>query len=114
MSYADLTRALDQLVDCAAHPQDAGRTSTVLAAAVVDLERAAGCALGPAGADPLVVLQRRLGRVHRLLLAVPDRVDAARVRTYVDALACGPAAEPGCRCSDAPQGRTAPPIVATV
>jgi hypothetical protein len=61
MSDADLMRALDELVHAAAHSRDDDRTATVLAAAVVELESAAHAPLGPSGADPLVLLQRRLG-----------------------------------------------------
>ncbi len=114
MSYADLSRALDELVHAAADPEDTGRATVVLAAAVADLERATGDGLGPSTADPLVVLQRRLGRLHRLLLAGPGRVDAARVRSYADALRCGPVAEPLAGCPQAPLGRTVRVVAATV
>jgi hypothetical protein len=81
-----LATALEELAQAAASTQDAARTTSLLAAAVVDLEGAAGAGLGAAADDPLVLLQRRLGRVHRLLLDAPAGVDAARVGRHVDAL----------------------------
>jgi hypothetical protein len=82
----DLATALDELAQVAATTQDAARATTALAAAVVDLETAAGAGLGVAAGDPLVLLQRRLGRVHRLLLDAPAGVDAADIGRHVDAL----------------------------
>ena len=105
MSDADLMRALDELVHAAAHPRDDDRTATVLAAAVVELESAADAPLGPSGGDPLVLLQRRLGRLHRLLLAAPGTVDAARVQSYLDALRCGPVERPVGGCPELPLSR---------
>ena len=102
MSDAHLTRALDELAQAAAHPCGDARTATVLAAAVVELESAADAPLGPSGADPLVLLQRRLGRVHRLVLAAPGKVDAARVQSYLEALRCGPLPLPVSRCAELP------------
>ena len=85
MTRPDLVTALDELAQAAASTRDAART-TILAAAVVDLEHAAGAGLGAADDDPLVLLQRRLARVHRLLLDAPADIDAARVRRHADAL----------------------------
>ena len=113
MSYAELTRALDELVRAAADAQDDSWTAAVLAAAVVDLEGAIGSGLGPAAGDPLVVLQRRLGRVHRLALAAPHRVDVLGLRSHLHSLSCG-AGTGSARCPDAPRGRAVCLVGATV
>ena len=114
MPYADLQRALDELVHAAADLKDTGRAVAVLAAAVVDLESATGSGLGPADADPLVLLQRRLGRLHRLLLAAPGRVAPARLRTHLAALGCAPATEPAPGCPEAPRSPAVQVAAATV
>ena len=118
MSQTDLARALDDLAHAAADAQDTGRATAVLAAAVVHLERIAEAGLGPTGGEPLVLLQRRVGRLHRLLLAAPERVDAARVQAYVDALLGVPApdrsADCTARCPDLSRGRPAQVAAATV
>jgi hypothetical protein len=114
MSHTQLAEALDALAQAAANPCGDGRTATVLAAAVGELESAADASLGPSGADPLVLLQRRLGRVHRLLLAVPGKVDAARVQCYLDALRCGPVPRPVAGCPEMPRSRAVHVAPATV
>lgn len=59
--------ALDELVTAAAAARDDVRSRAALASVVLSLERSAGSSLGTTAGDPLVVLQRRLGRAHRLL-----------------------------------------------
>lgn len=86
MTHEILTNALDQLADAAASAPENSRTTTVLAMAVMDLERAANASLGTADGDPLVVLHRRLGRAHRLLAAESGALSLALVRTHLQAL----------------------------
>lgn len=83
---ATLMSALDQLVHAANEAPDTRWTTTVLATAVTDLERVAGASLGAAEHDPLVVLQRRLGRVHRRLAADPGSASPVVVRAHLLAL----------------------------
>lgn len=73
--------ALTALAEETAALTDGPAQRRALAAAVVELETALGAALGPADADPLVVLQRRWARLHRLAgHAAPGTVDPGRVR----------------------------------
>lgn len=90
---ASVMNVLDQLAHAAAEAPDTRWTTTVLAAAVLDLECAAGASLGVAECDPLVVLQRRIGRVHRLLATAPSATNYERVQSHLRALR-HPAAEP--------------------
>lgn len=83
---ASLITVLDQLAHAAAEAPDTRWTTTVLAAAVLDLECAAGASLGVAECDPLVVLQRRIGRVHRLLATAPGATNPERVQAHLRAL----------------------------
>lgn len=87
-----LAGALDRLAQAAAEAPDDRWTVTVLAAAVRDLEHAAGAGLGAVECDPLVVLQRRLGRVHRLLVAQPGATAVEVVLAHLGALAGAPPA----------------------
>lgn len=80
-----LAAALAQLAHAAAEAPDTRWTVTALAAAVTDLEHAAGASLGATEHDPLVVLQRRLGRAHRLLTATPATT-AEVVQAHLQAL----------------------------
>lgn len=98
-----LASALEELVHAAAEAPDSAAVTTVLATAVVDLERASGASLGPVGRESLVVLQRRLGRVHRLLLDTPGTTSPDRVRAHLRAL-CRPAPAPA---SPAPHAQLA-------
>lgn len=93
MSERTTAQELDELVRAAAAAADGVWTTTVLAAAVLDLEQTAGAPLGDTGADPTVVLQRRLGRAHRLLARDAEAVDPDRVRRHRQALV-GPAPQP--------------------
>ena len=79
----ELATALDRLAHAAAHTPDTPATRTARAAAVTDLERAAHAGLGPAGHDPLVVLQRRLGRAHARLAATPGAPEAGALEAGV-------------------------------
>lgn len=81
-----LRSALDQLTHAATNAPGTCWTTTVLATAVVDLERAANASLGAADADPLVVLHRRLGRAPRLLAAEPGSLSLDLVRAHLRAL----------------------------
>ncbi len=83
-----LMSALDQLAHAAAEAPDTRWTTTVLATAVADLERAAGASLGAAEHDPLVVLHRRLGRAHRMLVAAHGTASLELVWTHLQALRC--------------------------
>ncbi|GAB2907947.1 hypothetical protein GCM10027047_02740 [Rhodococcus aerolatus] len=77
----DARAALAALAEETASLPDAPAARWALAAAVVELETALGAGLGPAHADPLVVLQRRWARLHRLAgRAAPGTVDPGRVR----------------------------------
>jgi hypothetical protein len=80
MTGRDLARALQELAETAGRAQDGERTTWSLAAAVVELERAAGAGLGTAGCDPLVLLQRRLGGRTGCCSRTPGP-DAARAGT---------------------------------
>lgn len=71
--------ALHQLAAAAAHACDDRRTRAVLAVVVQHLEAAAGSELGASAQEPFVVLQRRLGRAHRLLAAATRPVAALDV-----------------------------------
>lgn len=98
----DTTTALERLAHAAAEAVDDGWTIVALAAAVTDLERVAVAELGPAEHDPLVVMQRRLGRVHRLLAAAePGDLRVEVVRAHLLALSGAAPAPQTCR------GRTA-------
>jgi hypothetical protein len=69
--------ALDELARAAAAgDHDDPLSRQALAAAVQYVEGAVGAELGRVEFDPLVLLQRRLARVHRLLLATPAGVSA--------------------------------------
>jgi len=81
-----LTRTLEQLVHTAAEAPDDPWTMRVLASAVTDLERAAGASLGATEHDPLVVLHRRLGRVHGLLVVAPGTASPDLVKAHLRAL----------------------------
>ena len=59
--------ALHELVTAAAAIRDDVCGRAGLAVVVLSLECSAGGSLGTTDGDPLVVLQRRLGRAHRLL-----------------------------------------------
>ncbi|MBA3523887.1 MAG: hypothetical protein H0T85_04925 [Geodermatophilaceae bacterium] len=75
---ADVRAALAELAAAASEAADGPEARGILGAAVRDLEQRAGADLGPTGSDPLVALQRRLGRVHGLLLRhglSPDPAD---------------------------------------
>ncbi|WP_380169790.1 hypothetical protein [Jannaschia sp. R86511] len=48
-----------------------------------DLEDLAGATLGPTHGDPIVVLQRRFARAHRLLLATEPPFDVDRVHKHL-------------------------------
>jgi hypothetical protein len=81
--------ALHELTAAAAHACDDARTRAVLAVVVRQLEHAAAAELGDTAGEPLVVLQRRLGRAHRLLAgsrAQAAALDADHVRGLVSAL----------------------------
>lgn len=85
-----LSRALDELGDVAAQAADDAPTRAALARTVGLLELAAGAALGPAEHDPLVVLQRRLGRASQRLSVGARAGDlrAEQVRAHAAALRC--------------------------
>ncbi len=92
-----LMSALDKLAHAAAEAPETRWMTTVLATAVADLERAARASLGTTEHDPLVVLHRRLGRAHRLLVAAPGTASPALVEAHLQALrrpAPTPVAEP--------------------
>lgn len=77
----DLRHALDDLAWTVAATQETSPGRPALDAVVRDLERMAGAPLD--GDDPLPVLHRRFGRVHRLLLQQsPDAVTVARIRHH--------------------------------
>jgi len=89
--------ALDELARAAAAgDHDDPLSRQALAAAVQYVEGAVGAELGRVEFDPLVLLQRRLARVHRLLLATPAGgsavggsaagVSAAELRAHAAAL----------------------------
>lgn len=80
-------RAMAELADAAATAGDGSATRAALAGVVRGLERAAGSPLGAAEQDPLVVLQRRLGRAHRLLAgATRSTLSVGQVQAYVAAI----------------------------
>lgn len=81
-----LARALDALAHSAADAPDDRWTLAALARAVAELEHAAGAGLGGTEHDPLVVLQRRLGRVHGRLLRAPAPLDPQVVLDHLRAL----------------------------
>ncbi len=83
--------ALDELAGAAAATQDDACARTALSAVVLSLESSAGSSLGPTEGDPLVVLQRRLGRAHRLLATGRSgAVTAGEVSAHLATL-CWPA-----------------------
>ena len=90
-----LSHALDELGEVAAQAGDDAPTRAALARAVEQLEQAAGADLGSTTCDPLVVLQRRLGRAAQRLdgLTAADASAAAglsaeQVRAHAAALRC--------------------------
>jgi len=88
-----LSLALDDLAEIAAQAADDTATRAVLARTVCSLEQAAGAGLGRVDGDPLVVLQRRLGRAARRLAADPapgaaTTLTSAQVRAHAAALRC--------------------------
>ena len=85
-----LQGVLDQLVHAAAEAPPTCWARAVLASAVTDLEQVAGASLGAADQDSMVMLQRRLGRVHRLLTGAPGSPGASRIRAHLEALGCPP------------------------
>lgn len=86
-SPAELSASLDELAHAAAEAPDTWWTRAVLARAVRELETAADASLGDCEHEPLVMLQRRLGRVHgRLLVTVTPALGPGKIETYVDAL----------------------------
>ena len=88
-----LQGVLDQLVHAAAEAPPTCWARAVLASAVTDLEQVAGASLGAADQDSMVMLQRRLGRVHRLLTGAPGSPGspgASRIRAHLEALRCPP------------------------
>lgn len=97
MTYAtpsrrDLSVSLNKLAQTAADATETRWTLSVLARVVRELETAAGAnaELGDTEQEPLVVLQRRLGRVHRLLLAGSTTQTPAAVQAQTNALADHP------------------------
>ena len=64
--------ALEELVGAAAAVADDACGRAALAAVVRSMESSAESSLGTTAGDPLVVLQRRLGRAHRLLAVDPS------------------------------------------
>ena len=83
--------ALDELVVAAAAALDHARARAALSAVVLSLESATGSSLGPTARDPLVVLQRRLGRAHRLLATGRSgAVTADEVRGHLATLCSWP------------------------
>ncbi len=90
-----LTTSLDGLAAAAEQARDDARTRAVLAVVVQRLEDAAGAWLGDTGGDPLVVLQRRFGRAHGLLLERrTGDADADLLHGLARALQPQPAGEP--------------------
>ncbi len=88
----DLAGALDGLAVAAEQAPDDVRTRAVLAAVVQRLEDAADAGLGPAGDEPLVVLQRRFGRAHVRLAGRPAAdLEAGLLLGLVSALHSAPA-----------------------
>lgn len=81
-----LMSLLEQLVHTTAEAPGDPWTMRALASVVADLERAAGAGLGPTEHDSLVMLQRRMGRAHRLLVADPGAASLERVRLHLQAL----------------------------
>lgn len=59
--------AMSDLAQVAAEVPDTAEARWVLGCVLARLEQLAGVDLGPTSVDPLVVLQRRLGRVHGIL-----------------------------------------------
>ncbi len=92
-AHPSLAQALDELVQAAAEATDDRWTLAALARAVTELEGAAGASLGGTEHDQLVVLQRRLGRVHGQLLCASTTMDPAIVLSHLRALRA-PAPEP--------------------
>ncbi len=82
----ELTGALDGLAAAAAQAGDDARTPAVLAVVVQRLEDAAGAGLGDASREPLVVLQRRLGRASARLAGSRAPLDADLVDGLARAL----------------------------
>lgn len=89
-SPTSLSSALDELTEVAARAVDDAPTRAALARSVELLEQAAGAGLGPTGCDPLVVLQRRLGRAAQRLSVGARAGDlrAEQVRAHAAALRC--------------------------
>ncbi len=83
----DVTDALEGLAAAAEQASDDARTRTLLEVAVHRLEDAADAGLGDSRGDPLVVLQRRLGRASaRLAGRSTGRVDAELLHRLARAL----------------------------
>lgn len=83
----ELADALSALAEEAAALADAPGPRCALAATVLELEAALGAPLGPVMGDPLVVLQRRWARLHRLAGAAgPGLVQPGRVRVLAATL----------------------------
>ena len=103
--FGGLATALDGLAAAAHQARDDAPTRAVLAVVVHRLEDAAGAGLGDTDGDPLVVLQRRLGRAHGLLLERGAcAVDGDLLRGLARALepAATVAARPPVRTASAP------------
>lgn len=93
MACTPVRLALDELAAAVADAVETPATRAALAAVVLDLEHAAGSALGGTRGEPHVLLVRRFARAHRLLLAGAHPLDVDRVRSYVLAVR-GAAARP--------------------
>ncbi len=89
-----VSAALEDLVGAAAAAADDAGGRAALAAVVRSLESSAESSLGTTAGDPLVVLQRRLGRAHRLLAVDPSgTLTAGELRRHLATL-CTPAPVP--------------------
>ncbi len=85
---------LDRLAVAAEQAHDDRRTRAALAVVVQRLEDAAGAGLGDASREPLVVLQRRLGRASARLAGSRAPLDADLVDGLARALEPQPEVDP--------------------